>query len=326
MKAYQGQSPDDPTIGNHRWLKTHDFGHESWNFKPYRGKLYGYIPGSRHELNLTRLGALRSDKVITGVDVVWIARNPRNRTTYIVGWYRAATVYRWSGEFSISRAQGIDVQYQIVADPKNSHLLAPDQRLVRVPTEKATGNLGQSPVWYGGTDEFRRQVSEYLAQYGRTPVAAKRQTSGSPRQTDPEARKLIELAAIRHATTYYRSAAGGRRTVVSVEGDRVGWDLTVTAGNEVLKVEVKGLSGTDLCVDLTPNEYAQMHSPAHRSMYVIYVVTEAGTKNERSHIFYYNSEASSGRNHVWISTDGRKLNIAKVIGARLTANTPSKTI
>jgi hypothetical protein len=141
---------------------------------------------------------------------------------------------------------------------------------------------------------------------------------GSPRRADPEARKLIELAAVRHATTYYESKVGGSRTVRSVEADNEGWDLTVTSGDEVLKVEVKGLTGTHLCVELTPNEYKQMQSSTHRADYVIYVLTEVGTRNARSHIFYYNALLSQGRAHVWTTEDDRRLKVEKVIAARLT--------
>jgi hypothetical protein len=85
-------------------------------------------------------------------------------------------------------------------------------------------------------------------------------------------------------------------------------------------VEVKGLSGRELCVELTPNEYKQMVSPEHRAMYTVYVVTEALSSTARAHIFYYNAEASGGGRHVWNSVDGRRLNVQQIVGARLTAS------
>jgi hypothetical protein len=137
---------------------------------------------------------------------------------------------------------------------------------------------------------------------------------------DPATRKLIEVAAVRHAIRYYESDEGGNRTVSSVEKDNVGWDLTVTGGDVTLKVEVKGLSGRELCVELTPNEYKQMVSPEHRAMYTVYVVTEALSSRAKAHIFYYNAEASGGGSHVWNSVDGRILNVQQIVGARLTAS------
>jgi len=44
-------------------------------------------------------------------------------------------------------------------------------------------------------------------------------------------------------------------TVESVEKDNVGWDLEATLGKKKLLIEVKGLSGSGLSVELTPNEY-----------------------------------------------------------------------
>lgn len=94
----------------------------------------------------------------------------------------------------------------------------------------------------------------------------------------------------------------------------------MTGGDVTLKVEVKGLSGSNLCVELTPNEYKQMHSFEHRSMYAVYVVTAALSSAAAAHIFYYNAELSNGRNHVWTAEDGRILKIEPLTGARLTVS------
>ncbi|WP_339159465.1 hypothetical protein [Methylobacterium bullatum] len=52
--------------------------------------------------------------------------------------------------------------------------------------------------------------------------------------------KLIELAAVRHSTDYYRSRAGGSQVVDSIEKDGVGWDLNVTAPTGVSNSEDPG--------------------------------------------------------------------------------------
>ncbi|WP_157640706.1 protein NO VEIN domain-containing protein [Burkholderia ubonensis] len=72
----------------------------------------------------------------------------------------------------------------------------------------------------------------------------------------------------------------------------------MTGGDVTLRVEVKGLSGSEVRVELTPNEYKQMLSPKHRELYVVYVVTEALSAKPHAHIFYYNSEISQGSEHV----------------------------
>lgn len=312
MVAYRGPA-NDPTLGGHAWLKTHSYGHEAWNFEPRDGVLYGYVPRSAR-IDLRRLGAPKATKMLGGVTVVWIARSPRNGVTYVVGWYRNASVHRDNDYFKVPRSTGEVIEYQIEAPAGDAKLLAPDQRVVEVPTAKVKGNLGQSPVWYGNSS-FVARVRAYLDDDGI--ASAKKKSAAAAKQADPEERKRIELAAIQHAIRYYESPAGGSRVVRSVEKDNVGWDLWVTGGDVALKVEVKGLSGNEVCVELTPNEYEQMLSPEHRSMYVVYVVTAATAPSAASHVFYYNGEVSKGRRHVWMTEDGRILDIKPLTGARL---------
>lgn len=315
MINYGGFSDDDPTLGGHGYLKSNKLGHEAWNFAPWQDRVYGYVPRSAR-INLKHLGGSSSAESVSGVTVVWIARSPRNGTTYIVGWYTDATVYQENEHIILRRNSGFDVGYQIVAPAENAVLLLPiERRLFAIPTKKEKGNLGQSPIWYGGSDAFRTAVREYIGNGGILKVQSR---SRSKRQPDPEARKRIELAAIRHATKFYESKEGGSRTVNSVEKDGVGWDLTVSADNgEVLKVEVKGLSGSDLVVELTPNEYKQMRSTENRTHYVIYVVTEAGSQKAQRHVFHHDQEKSQGHNLVWVAVDGRVLKIQERIGAIL---------
>lgn len=315
MVKYNGVSSNDPTLGGHGYLKNNKLGHESWNFAPLRGHVYGYVPGSA-SFNLKKLGATSSVDHVDNVTVVWIARNPRNGVTYVVGWFDRARVYSNREHISLARKGGVTVNYQIEAAEDNAQLLEVEQRLFVIPTEKKVGNLGQSPIWYGGTDLFRELTRAYIRK-GSIPLTTK-VAKGSPQQPDPDARKKIELAAIRHATQFYRSKLGGSRTVHSVEKDGVGWDLNVTAANgEMLKVEVKGLSGSNVIVELTPNEYKQMCSNENRQDYIVYIVTDADSSNARSHIFYHDKESSNRDNLVWVSGDGRSLKIDERIGARL---------
>lgn len=316
MVSYRGPA-NDPTLGGHGWLKDHDYGHEAWNFLPHKGRVYGYVPRSAR-INLRRLGAPPRAEQVDGVTVVWIARSPRNGVTYVVGWYRDATVHRDNDHEWIMRSPGRRIEYQISAAEDRATLLGPDQRGLTVPTAKKKGNLGQSPVWYGNP-EFNEQVRAYLKAGGivRPPSAGK--ARGGARQPDPEVRKRIETAAVDHATAYYESREGGGWTVESVENQGLGWDLDVTRGDDVLRVEVKGLSGREVCVELTPNEFKKMLSPEHRSDYVVYIVTEADQPQADSHVFSYNRPASSRHEHVWATTDGRRLRIDIIEAARLTA-------
>lgn len=68
-----------------------------------------------------------------------------------------------------------------------------------------------------------------------------------------EAKLLVEQKAVSAAIEYYRDLGF---EVESVEKDNCGWDLTAThpSGAKHL-IEVKGLSGQQISVQLTPNEY-----------------------------------------------------------------------
>lgn len=247
----------------------------------------------------------------------WIARNPRNGRTYIVGWYKNATVYRNSDAIKRRRSSEFEVHYQVETVDGDATLLRPDARVFPIPTAKVKGNLGQSPVWYGKDDSFRKQVRDYIFE-GRLPSLP---TRGPPRQPDPELRRRIERAAIEHAKLYFSSSEGGSRSVVSVEPYGRGWDLEATAFDEsVLKIEVKGISGNAILAELTPNEFTMMMSAQHRRDYIVYIVTEALQKTARAHVFRYDAERSRRDNAVWVTDDNRRLVIERRTGARLSCS------
>lgn len=312
---YAGPAADDPTLGGHGYLREHSMGHEAWNFLPYRGRVYGYVPREA-TVRIERLGATRDASMIDGVTVVWLARHPSTGKTVIVGWYRNAVVHRAADATVLARKGGFSVNYQIDAPADDALLLPMDQRTFEIPTKKEKGCLGQSPVWYGSDDAFRARVRAFIGRGGRHATGSKR-GSGGGRAPDAAARKRIEVAAVEFATRYYRSVAGGEREVESVESDAMGWDLNVRGAGEWLRVEVKGLSGDDAVVELTPNEYTAMRSPEHRPYYVIFIVTRAGSAQAQGHIFRFDAEASSRHQAVWTSQLGRVLEIEERIAARL---------
>ncbi|MCA1443569.1 hypothetical protein I6F07_25805 [Ensifer sp. IC4062] len=86
---------------------------------------------------------------------------------------------------------------------------------------------------------------------------------------------------------------------------------------KVLKIEVKGLSGSDLVVELPPNEFAQMQSAEHRKDYVIYVLLEALQRTAKAQIFRHDAIRSKGADLIWLNDDGEILRIERRIAARL---------
>lgn len=304
----------DPTTGGFGYLREHSMGHEAWNFLPRHGKVYGYIP--RETAVREPLGGSRRDATVDGVTVVWLARHISTGRTVIVGWYKNAIVHRSAGAIAIRR-DGHDVAPQIVAKAEDARLLPIDQRTFEIPTKKEPGCLGQSPVWYGRDEAFRAQVRTFIRNDGRHPHSGPGKSRGAGRHSDPAARKLIEVAAVKFATRYYRSVEGGERKVESVEKDALGWDLNAFGVNDCLKVEVKGVSGDDCSVEVTPNEFKAMMSPEHRDHYVVFVVTGLAGSKPQAHIFRFDRDASSAKNPVWVSQRGQLMIIEPRLAARL---------
>lgn len=86
--------------------------------------------------------------------------------------------------------------------------------------------------------------------------------------TDPATRKAIELAAVQRVWAYYESKD---YQLEDRQRDNCGYDLLVTKGEEMLRVEVKGTAKSEPEFWLTRNEYKESVHPAWR----LAVVTDA---------------------------------------------------
>lgn len=100
--------------------------------------------------------------------------------------------------------------------------------------------------------------------------------------------------------------------VNSVEKDNLGWDLIATHKHDAkvqLKLEVKGLSGDSIAVELTPNEYQMMRR--HKDSYRICIATNClNEKAQRLVVFAYDQGE-------WRDEMDRLLKIKKMQSARL---------
>ena len=130
-----------------------------------------------------------------------------------------------------------------------------------------------------------------------------------PLQVDPEKRKKVEDNAINETTKFYEKLG---YSVNSVESDNKGWDLEVSLGNKMFKVEVKGLSGSEIIFELTPNEYDKMKK--FKEDYIICVLTNALNSDHKLHRFF------SDTDDIWEDTEGNILNIQEMISARCSIN------
>jgi Domain of unknown function (DUF3883) len=305
MKRYAGEVVDDPTLGNFRGLAGLEHGGEAFNFAPRHGRVYGYRPGEQRSLEIRKLGAERGETEKTGV--------------LVVGWYRNATALRTSrdpaGRSGNTGTQG-PISYVVHAAAEDAVLLPLEHRTFIVPSAKmAQGGFGMSPTWFGGSDDdMRDRVWRYIEAIDQAKAEARRGSGRRkpPRNPDLELRARVEQTAAAHAKAHFESELGGGYSMRSVELERKGWDLEHEGDDRRLLVEVKGLSGGALVCELTPNEYRKMCDPAHRSDYVIYVVTQCLEQTPLPHIFRYD-EASNR----WESPDGRVLKIDEMKSAVL---------
>ena len=250
MEYYKGQTSKDQITGGGSYVAKEGRGHEVCNFAPYRDTLYGYVQPRGEQIKIERLGANEDDESILGITVVWTANHPDGGTV-VVGWYKEATVYRHYVNFlnipALHNKNGID-GYRIEVLQRNAKLLPIDERTFEIP-RRIKGGMGQANVWYPDAPESKPILKEIKRLVGGKRKGIKRDRS---KKTDPEKNAKVEKAAIRKTTQYVE---GIGYAIDSVEKDNVGWDLEAKSGKKKLLIEVKGLSGSALSVELTPNEY-----------------------------------------------------------------------
>lgn len=316
MDRYDGPAQ---IIGGGSYVQEHGFGHETYNFKQWNGQYYGYVQPSGSSINVRRLGAEEGADSVGGMTVVWTAKRPRGGVV-VVGWYGQGIVHR-SLKDAPSDAPRLDITnterrcgYFIEAPVSESRLLAVDERVIPVPRGK--GGMGQSNVWYADRSEkataFREFVMKMITTGNVPTISSGRGVRGKRGgwKVDVIKRQKVERAAVNAVAQWYERRG---YSVASVEQEKCGWDLDAfhTDSHEVLRVEVKGLSGKDVFAEVSSNEYAKMIE-RKRKGYRLCIVTEAlCQKNRRLHIFHFSDEQER-----WIDDNGRRLCIEEVKSAQ----------
>ena len=321
MERYRGLD-GDTVAGGGASVDEYGYGVEIFNFQPFKGSVYGFVWPSRSRnlpkdripnIGINRLGAAGTDDHVAGVLAVWVAPDLEKTGSYIVGWYANATVYReWQapprGSNRHNAISDKNIGYNVTALVSNAVLLPSDERLFRVPYAKpGPFGIGQNNIWYAdkgdGVRQFRQRVREYTeTRILPVPLDV---DDDPPRQPDPSRRQEVERIAVECVTAHYNQI--GYR-VDSVEKDNVGWDLNAVHGRRQLRLEVKGLSGSETRFELTQNEYRNMQ--AHRNTYRICVVTEALTSPTLTVFCFVHATGE------WQDRDGRLLEINEVTAAR----------
>lgn len=311
MEHYEGL--DNDTIhGGGSYVKENGMGWEIFNFKNSNGKVYGFVQ-SKGLNNLERISETADEDKVTDVLAVFTATHPEYGGTYVVGWYRHAIFYR---DYQTERVNGRKykgkcMEYNVEAQYKDTTLLSIDERLgfERLPTGK--GGKARSNVWYADSDigiEYKEKVLKFIDNYERKKkvIAEKRYTNRNRKQ-DVELKKKVEDIAIKFVMAHYENDNG--YIVKSVENDKVGWDLEASKGKHLLRIEVKGLSRSEINVELTMKEYTKMNE-YKKEGYRLAVVTNC-LKEPDLFIFEYSNEKDC-----WIDRDKNILEIQELISAR----------
>jgi hypothetical protein len=165
MARYQGLS-NDTISGGFGYVALHGYGSEIFNFKSYRGKMYGFARAPHNSIRLEKLGGVKGATSVSGVLVVWVAKSR------IVGWYENATVFR-SAQLPPPRAmrifKGHQIKFNVVAQKEDCKLLDPDARLFAIPRSKKRADAMGRYLWYAEGHRnrlFRNRVRTYIANGG----------------------------------------------------------------------------------------------------------------------------------------------------------------
>ena len=183
MREYRGLANDAIIVPAGTFPKRNGWGGECWNFRAWRGRVYGYArvnPRGDPAPVVRRLNSGTDAERVDDVTVVWVAHNGAIDETYVVGWFEHCTVH---GQFrdrpdakKIARdahAGGVDVevgqeelQYFVTGKSQDARLLAEGERAFRVPIGKGW-MASQSLLFYpdrGARHErFKGRLLDYIA-------------------------------------------------------------------------------------------------------------------------------------------------------------------
>ena len=156
MDLYDGIDGDSIRGGGS--FNEDNIGHEVCNFSRARGHVYGYVK-SNGQIRIENIEGGDTGESISGVTVVWTARH-EDGGTWVVGWYRNATVYRQYQEIpehaECHQKNGVSI-YCITASFNDATLLPPSERNCKIPRGK--GGMGQSNVWYADSPKGKETIA-----------------------------------------------------------------------------------------------------------------------------------------------------------------------
>lgn len=311
MIEYQGVTKNDKPNGAGSFVKENQNGGEVCNFLNINSKYYGFARVRKgNNLRIERLGANKNEDYIDNVIVVFFATNPITGGQFVVGWYDNARLYRQVQPLQKNQRKGHPF-YLAVATEGNQKLIKVTDRKFEIPDD----GPGQTNVWY--VTEYKK-AEQFLRQfflYKANPLAYKyRKQKPLPKSKggrgwliDAEKRKRIEVAAMSATKDYFETRG---YLVKYVHNEKLGWDIEVQKGKNILLLEVKGTSNSIATVILTPNEYK--HSKLKSNFRVCILENALNINSRMLHICKLSQDKK-----IWYSDLGYEFNILEIKSAVL---------
>ncbi len=174
MKEYRGVTINDVPRHGGEYVERRGYGGEVYNFQPYQGKVYGFVEAGwkpkPRRINIARLGASKHKDSVGDVLVVWVARSCSESGTFVVGWYKNATVYKVRQEppqgANRKLPNGEDALYFAEADEFNSCLIPWNKR--DFPIGMGEGLFGRHSIWYADSQQgakIKASILEYIKKW-----------------------------------------------------------------------------------------------------------------------------------------------------------------
>ena len=196
MHEYHGLTNDAIRVPAGDFPKKNGWGGECWNFRTWRGRMYGYArvnPRADPAPVVRRLNSGTDADSVDGVTVVWVAHTGSIDETFVIGWFERSKIcgqkflrrpdaQRIAGE---TRKAGVDIKvdqeelkYFVTCNAEDARLLAEGERTFRVPTGKGWMSR-QHLLFYpdGGAkhEKFKGRLLDYIA--ATSPLAHGSQTA-----------------------------------------------------------------------------------------------------------------------------------------------------
>ncbi|OEO30083.1 hypothetical protein VW23_001400 [Devosia insulae DS-56] len=279
--------------GNFGWLKeakgssSEGRGHEAFNFMPFDGTYYCYVPPQTKEY-----APWNEDN--EGWTVICLAKNPRYAGIHIVGWYENATLLgQWQkppGNHSDDVGGATSAyEWSYCIRSKSAFFIPPSDRTL--PFSDPSIRQGKFSFLSGPSVETTSRKARVLAMLEERLAKLRGVAVHNPseeREPDPELdavdplkgfgtpehRKKVEKAAEEAVVAYYRDR--GYRHFEDKTKIKCGHDFVFRNGTEALHVEVKGTSSNNPSFFLTRNEHAAGYQadPAWRLAMVTNALSE----------------------------------------------------